>query len=425
MHAQGTAQRQAAQGLALPRSTLQAWQAYADRLDECPTVVAFFPSVPGLAFLHRLVSALPLACVEIGACGIRLVCLVLDLTGLKRFVGTSYGTQPRVNCRVEEAMVASRREERARLARALPATDITVAQEETVTGGLCLSGIEARRNSLLLEQEAQAREHDTWHRLLEQALSGLTCRGMPSTRDEAPGLLASGAQHLGAHHAPALFHVQHDLRKAVSAPMAATQRAAAQAVAKAAERRTRGQARLDNANGERTKHGPGRAPQATASLEQVEQDVDAARQAPQRLAGQRETVPQSLRAIGHASPCVDVERGVRRNGTRSAGAIQRHVDTIRTIAQQAPLSETSLERSEQAERVVPQMQAPIACVSGYVRQQVRPWDVAPPASYAVHAPLSPSFSLERVASTQTMTDGAPLRARAERLRTPRCAPGGA
>ncbi len=48
---------------------------------------------PGLAFLHRLVIALHVVCVEIGACGIRLVCLLLKLTGLNRFVGASYGTQ--------------------------------------------------------------------------------------------------------------------------------------------------------------------------------------------------------------------------------------------------------------------------------------------------------------------------------------------
>jgi hypothetical protein len=211
----------------VPRSPRPAWPADADRLDACPPVVAFCHSVPDLAFLHRLVIALHLVCVEIGSCGMRLVCLVLDLRGLKRFVGTSYGTQQRVNCRVEEAMVAYRREESERLACAMPAKDITVAQDETFTGGLCLVGIEARSTSMLLEQAAQARDHDPWHRLMEQALTGRNCQVMPSTRDEAPGLLASVAHHLGAHHSPDLFHVQHERSKAVSAPMAAKQRATA------------------------------------------------------------------------------------------------------------------------------------------------------------------------------------------------------
>src|SRR5262245_43890732 len=140
LHTQGVSQRQAAKMLDVPRSTLQAWRAYHDRLDACPAVVAFFHSVPGLAFLHQLVIALHLVCVEIGACGIRLVCLVLELTGLNRFVATSYGSQQKVNRRVEEAIVVYRQEESQQLAHEMPARDITLTQDETFTGGLCLVG---------------------------------------------------------------------------------------------------------------------------------------------------------------------------------------------------------------------------------------------------------------------------------------------
>lgn len=75
MQAQGFSQRQATQALDVPRSTLQAWRTWQDRLDACPQVVAFFESVPGLAYLHRLVMALHVVFVAIGACGMRLVCL--------------------------------------------------------------------------------------------------------------------------------------------------------------------------------------------------------------------------------------------------------------------------------------------------------------------------------------------------------------
>ena len=40
LHAQGVSQRQAAEVLEVPRSTLQAWRTYQERLDECPAVVA-------------------------------------------------------------------------------------------------------------------------------------------------------------------------------------------------------------------------------------------------------------------------------------------------------------------------------------------------------------------------------------------------
>ena len=421
LQAQGVSQRQAAKVLAMPRSTLQAWRLYQDRLDACPAVVAFFQSVPGLAFLHRLVIALHVVCVEIGACGIRLVCLLLKLTGLNRFVGASYGTQQQVNRHVEEAMVAYRQEESTRLAHEMPPKEMTMTLDETFTGGLCLVGMDPESNDIVLEHTAPARDQDTWDALMAPALAGLNCKVIQATSDEAPGLLAYVAHHLGAHHSPDLFHVQHELSKAVAAPMATKQRAAA----KAEETRKRVHEHLLNANEEPQQPGPGRPPKGAASLAQVEQEVDAARQEHQRLTAQREPVTQSIRAIGHAYHFVDLERGIRRNGKLLAGDLQQHIDTIRTIAQHEGLSERCMERIEKAERVVPKMQATIEFVSGYVRQQVRQLDLAPPASYAMHAPLIPSFYLDRVASTRTVTQGEPLRELAARLRTPLFEPGGA
>jgi hypothetical protein len=169
----------------------------------------------------------------------------------------------------------------------------------------------------------------------------------------------------------------------------------------------------------------GRLPKEAASGEQAVQHVVTARHEYQRLAQQRETVTRSIRAIGHAYHFVDLERGVRRNGKLIAGDIQSHLDAIRTVAQAEQLSQACVERIEKAARVVPTMQATIEFVSGYVRQQVRQLDVAPPVSYAMHAHLIPSYYLERVAATRPVTQGAPLRALAARLRTPLFAPDGA
>src|SRR5215510_15965744 len=109
----------------------------------------------------------------------------------------------------------------------MPTKEITMTQDETFTGGLCLVGIEPVSNYILLEQAAQARDQDTWQTRMEQALLGLNCKVIQSTSDEAPGLLAYVEPHLGAHHLPDLFHVQYELSKAVSAPMAVKQRGAA------------------------------------------------------------------------------------------------------------------------------------------------------------------------------------------------------
>jgi hypothetical protein len=285
-------------------------------------------------------------------------------------------------------------------------------------------GIEPVSNSMVLAQAAQARDHDTWQACLELALTGCNCQGIQATSDEAPGVLAYVEQHRRAQHSPDLCHVQHALRTAVAAPLAVKQRAAAKAGAQAEETRKRVHERCGNAHDEPVKRGPGRPPKVTPCLEQAAQDVAAAHHAHQRLTGQREQVTQRMRAIGHADHFVDVERGVRRHGRLIAGDIQQHSETMRTIAHQADRSATCLERIAQAARVVPTMQATIAFVSGYVRQQVQQLALAPPESFARHARLMPSYGLERVASTRPVPQGAALRALAEHRRPPLFAPDG-
>ena len=287
-----------------------------------------------------------------------------------------------------------RQEESAHLAKNMPAKDITLAKDETFTGGLCLVAAEPKSNYIVLEQAAQGRDQDTWNTLMEKALAGLNCQVIHLTSHEAPGLLAYVAHHLGAHHSPDVFHVQHELVKAVSGPLATKQRAAAKAATEAQERLEEGQGQPQGVGDAPHKRGPGR-PQATASLEQLAQEAHAARLEHQRLSAQREQVAQSIRTIGQAYHFVDVERGVRRNGQRIAADIHAQMDTICRVAQHEGLSQSCLDRIDKAERVVPKMQATIAFVSGYVRQQVRPLDLTPLRSYAMRAHLMPSFYLAR------------------------------
>jgi hypothetical protein len=182
---------------------------------------------------------------------------------------------------------------------------------------------------------------------------------MQSTSDDAPGLLAYVEHHLGAHHSPDVCHVQHELIKAVSGPMASKQRAAAKAAHEAQERCEQAHQQLGTTDAPQ-KHAPGRPPQGTASLEQLEQDAQAARQELERISGQREQVARRIRHRGQAYHVVDVESGVRRNGRLIAADIHTQIDTMRRVApQHEGLSQTCLERLNKAQRVVPKMQATI------------------------------------------------------------------
>jgi hypothetical protein len=161
------------------------------------------------------------------------------------------------------------------------------------------------------------------------------------------------------------------------------------------------------------------------SLEHAEHALEAANREHERLAEQRAQSQASLRGIGHDYHFVDLERGGRRNGRLIAAAIQAHLEQVRVIARHAGLSQSCLERIEKAGRVVPKMQGTIEFASRYVGQQVAQLDVTPPVSLAVHATLIPSYYLDRVAETRSVSAGKPLRELAERLRPPLFAPGGA
>ncbi|MDQ3959670.1 MAG: DUF6399 domain-containing protein [Pseudomonadota bacterium] len=421
---QGLSEREVAKKLHVPRTTLQAWRVWHDSLDICPHVAEFFQSGPGLAFLHRLVIAFHMVCVEVGACGIRLVCLFLHLTGLDRFVAASYGAQQQVNIPIEQAIVDYDQTETPRLAKDMPPKDLSVTQDETFTGGLCLITMDPESNLIILEQPAQARDQVSWNAWMAPALAQFNCRVIQSTSDEASGLLAYGEHYLEAHHSPDLFHVQHELVKAVSGPMATKERAADKAVTEATEQLERLQTHPQNPGDKPAKRAPGRPPKNPMSLEQAEQALESGSREHERLAKQREQVKASIRGIGHDYHFVDLERGVRRNGHLIASDIQGHIEQIRTVAEQEGLSQSCLERIEKAERVVPKMQPTIEFVSGYVGQQVAQLDLTPPVSFVMHAKLIPSYYLDRVAQTRSVEGGEPLRELAERLRAPLFEPGG-
>jgi len=60
----------------------------------------------------------------------------------------------------------------------MPATAITMTQDATLTGGLCLVGRAPVRTDMLLEQAAPARNQNTWPALMAQAL----CAGEQRTQ---------------------------------------------------------------------------------------------------------------------------------------------------------------------------------------------------------------------------------------------------
>jgi hypothetical protein len=231
-------------------------------------------------------------------------------------------------------MVVYHPHETARLGKAMPPKDLTVTQDDTFPGGLCLITMAPESTFSLAAQLAQARDHARGHEHMGPALAQRHCRVIPSTSDAASGLLAYGEHALEAPHSPDLCHGQHELVKAVSGPRATKERAAYKAATEAREQLEHSQTGPHSAGDEPAMPKPSRPPKDAMSLAQAEQALAAASRAHEHLAPQRQQIKAHIRGIGHDDPWVDLERGVRRNGPRIAADLQGHREPMRTSAQQ-------------------------------------------------------------------------------------------
>ena len=183
--ATGQPQRHVAAALGVARSTVQDW-CKPTAVGAAPAVLVAFVATPeGVRWLHQVVVAMHVVITLRGGAGVRLVCELLELTGLSAFVGASYGSQQALNADLEEAVVAVACEQRAALAVGMPHRQITVGQDETFHPRILLVMLEPVSNFLLREQYAADRTAATWTAALHAGLDGLNVTVIQGTSDEA------------------------------------------------------------------------------------------------------------------------------------------------------------------------------------------------------------------------------------------------
>jgi hypothetical protein len=231
--------RQVAQQLGVPDSSFRhCLRTHSQRCRESrssTSQVRFLESPEGLAFLHRLWTAIHLVFVQANDCGLRNVGWFLRLAGLDEFLPTSYGAQQAFACHMETLLADFGREEDQRLAAQMPPREISLCEDETFHPQICLVAIEPVSNFLLLEQYAPQRDTATWTHCLDERLAGWSVTVLQVTSDEAKALIAHAEQSLGVHHSPDLFHVQQDLVRGTSLALAGQTARAHQAVADAGQ----------------------------------------------------------------------------------------------------------------------------------------------------------------------------------------------
>ena len=391
-------QRQWAEELGIPRSTLQHWLQRKDGIDADPALVAFFESSVGVAFLHRLVLAAHLVMTLVGPCGIRLVCLFLELSGLDHFVAASYGPQQQVSTALEQAVVEFGHAERQRLAASMRPKEIAICEDETFHPETCLVAIEPVSDFILVERYAASRSATEWTSTLQQATTGLAVKVIQSTSDEGKGIVKHVQDDLGAHHSPDLFHVQQELTRGPSVALANQRRHAEEAVVKAVEKVAESTEKA--AHFSRPLDGDETAA-LERSLEQAHQTEVAARQTWDTLVQQEERVHQAIQGLSTDYHPYDLETGAPRSTEALAAALHEHFSNLEQVAAEAHLSDPCLQKIAKAQRVVVAMVATLTFFWFTLRAKVEPLALPPAVERTVYDQLIPAIYLDLVAEKVT------------------------
>lgn len=387
-------QRQIVEEINIPRSTLQHWLKRKNSIDVDPEVTAFFESPAGIAFLHRLVLGAHFVMTLLGPCGIRLVCQYLELTGLDRFVASSYCPQQKVSVQMEEALVEFDKEERNRLAEGMEPKELTVCQDETFHPETCLVAIEPVSNFILLEKYSASRKADDWTKSIKKAIEGLSVKIVQSTSDEGKGILHHVKNDLGAHHSPDVFHVQNELVRGTSAALASKANKAREDFEKASEevgRHTKEKEAYFT-----DKHGPGRPAEFDKRIEKAQDKENEASKSRETAEAHQKRVKDAIKEISQAYHPFSLETGKLISAEEASSSLTICFSEIEEVASEANLSERCLKRIKKAKRVVADMVATIVFFILTLKAKVEALSLTPEVEEAIYNNLIPAHYIRLV-----------------------------
>ena len=367
--------------------------------------------------MHRLVIGAHFVMTLLGACSTRQVCQFFELTGLDRFIASSYGTQQKVAVKMEASIAEYDREEKSRLSEMMTPKEISTCQDETFHPEACLVAIEPVSNFILLEKYADGRKASDWTNAMEEAVMDMPITIVQSTSDLGTGIVRHVKIELGAHHSPDVFHVQYEITKAASAPLSSKTKKAKKNLEKAGEEvKRRIQKKQDFANGKRR---PGRPPDFDKRIEQAILEEQEARAPFDSAEANQNRMKEATRRISKAYHPVDLETGKLNEAEDVSESLEECFSEIETSASEANLKESSWKRIKKAKKVVVDMVATILFFHMTVRAKIEALSLPMEVEGAIFDHLLPAMYIGRGAEKQKRAeDRHRLRRKSDELRLP-------
>lgn len=387
-------QREIVEKLGIPRSTLRHWLKRKNAIDAAPEVIEFFESPVGTAFLHRLVLGAHFSFSLCSPCGIRPICLYLELTGLNHFVASSYGSQQKVSVAMEDEAIAFAVQEEVWLSEGMPRKEITTIKDETFHPETCLVAIEPVSNYILLEQYADGRKADDWNSAMEEATKGLNIEVIQCTSDEGRGIVSHVTNDLNAHHSPDLFHIQQELTRGTSVSLKSREKKAEKTLTQSSEELlVHKEAKALYNEGKRP---VGRPPDFDTRIRKAVDQKETAEKALETAEKHRESVSQAIKGIGEVYHPYDLETGVQRSPKDLSSAIESHFSTIEQVASESSLPEPCMKKINKAKRMVPKMIATLTFFFLTITAKIEAFSLPQDVEQCVYNHLIPGIYLDIV-----------------------------
>ena len=210
----------------------------------------------------------------------------------------------------------------------------------------CLVAIEVVSNYILLEKFTEDRIADTWKKELEPRLNDVNVE-IGQVVSDLCGAIRAVAKDLGAEPISELFHAQHEISKATSAPLASQERHAGIELNKAEETLKKIQETPIRLGKEDSKN---KQIEKQWEIEQAVDMRDHLKMQFEQKSKRREQVKTAVREMGVIHHPINLKSGALQTADGTEERFNEQFKIIHECAEAANLSEPSINRIEKAQR---------------------------------------------------------------------------
>lgn len=338
--------REAAELLEVPNSTMQSWRNQTSHRQIPKELVEFFSTPVGADFLQRNIMAV-MKLMKCGPGGIRGMQEYLRNSRLDNFVASSEGAIQAFWDRCEIYITKFGKSEEEKLALKMRRRKITAGLDEMFRGRRpCLVAMDVVSNYILLEKFTEDRTADTWKKELEPRLNEVNVE-LGQVVSDLCGAIRTVTKDLGAQHISELFHAQHEISKATSAPLSSQEKHAKSALNEVEEQI------------KKIKEKPIRLGKEDSKNKQIEKQWEIERAINMRdnlkiefeqKTKRREEVKAAVREMGKIHHPINLKNGILQNAEKMKGRFNEQFKIIYKNAEEADLSEAIINRIEKAQR---------------------------------------------------------------------------